>query len=95
MSAYTCRYAAFAAEHGRTPEAQLAHDREHHKGARAMPFMLWVESRWREWLAAHGRRHDDRLSTEDHDAFDAWLLERENAIRPCPIPIGAERMAER
>jgi hypothetical protein len=36
------RYIAYAAAHGRQPDAQLAHDKAQHPGASMLPFIVWT-----------------------------------------------------
>ena len=42
MSNWNPNYVAYATVQGRTPDAQLAHDREGHETGNALPFMLWI-----------------------------------------------------
>ena len=75
---WNTRYVAFARENGRTPEAQLAHDRE--KPGRNVDFMLWIAARWREWRNTPGCGGGG-VTVAEHHAFDAWLDAR-GAVSP-------------
>ncbi len=39
------KYVAYAAEAGRTPEAQMAHDKIHYPGGCMAGFIVWVSSK--------------------------------------------------
>lgn len=69
------RFAAYARVHGRTPEAQIEHDKEAWPGGVMTGFVLWNNERWREWRAANGYRHDDILPSDAHERYDRWLAE--------------------
>lgn len=43
--AWNPKYVAYAAEAGRTPEEQLAHDKAHYPGGCMAGFIVWVSSR--------------------------------------------------
>jgi len=72
-SAYQPRYVAYALAQGRTPEAQLEHDREAWPGGCMTGFWLWIRERRDEFR---------RISPEsfmygeifDYQAWDAFLL---------------------
>ncbi len=67
------RYAAYAKAHGNTPEAQLAHDERLYPGAKMMPYMQWIQDRWRAWDIARGHQRDHVRDNEEHRAFDVAL----------------------
>ena len=67
------RYVAYAAAHGRTVEAQMAHDREAFPGGCMTGFILWMHEAWTRWSASEGRERHAVKSTADHARFDAWL----------------------
>lgn len=69
------RFAAYARVHGRTPEAQIEHDKAAWPGGVMCGFVLWNNERWREWRAANGYRHDDILPSDAHERYDRWLAE--------------------
>lgn len=70
-------YVAYGRAHGRTPEAQLAHDTDAFPGGRMAGYLVWIRERWQEWRAAKGYRLDrDILSEQDHADFGAWLATR-------------------
>lgn len=69
------RYAAYSRAHNRTPEDQLEHDRKAWPGGIMCGYVLWN----REQLLAFGAERPDCFcfgSLIDHDAYDAWLLEK-------------------
>jgi hypothetical protein len=66
------RYAAYAAAHGRSPEDQLAHDRENLPGGTMAGYLLWIRVKWTEWRRA-SNNCNHFLSDADHADFDAWL----------------------
>jgi hypothetical protein len=72
---YQTRYMAYCRWHGRSPEAQLQHDRH------MAPFIAWVGDRSGEWCQAMGRKRywDSPFSTCEREAFAAWLEERVSA----------------
>ena len=43
------RFENYARVHGRTPEAQLAHDKEEWPGGCMAGYMLWMAEKGREW----------------------------------------------
>ena len=75
-TAWNPRYVAFCAEHGREPEAQLAHDREQFPGGCMCDFILWIDARWRAWRKAMQIDPHAPLTNEYHAAFDRWLSGR-------------------
>ncbi|MGE5551489.1 MAG: hypothetical protein ACM3ZC_13335 [Bacteroidota bacterium] len=40
-----------------------------------LPFMLWIQSKWREWAAEKGlpAKALHHITAEMHREFDAWL----------------------
>lgn len=67
------RYVAYAAAHGRTPEAMRAHDEQAWPGGRMAGFMLWISANWQRWKKANGRGSYDPLFPEDHESFDRTI----------------------
>ena len=67
---YQFRYLAYCAALGRTPEEQLAHDRQHHRGGVMAGYIVWISSQWARFEDMH-HRHLPR--TLFHDEFDRWL----------------------
>ncbi len=74
MTAWNPYFAAYAAEHGRTPEEQLAHDRVEFPGGCMCGFILWSSARWREFRAARGM-HRDEPTTDEHRAEYRRMVE--------------------
>ena len=71
------RYVAYCLEHGAaSADEMLERDRKAWPGGAMCGFTLWISARWREWRALNKRHANDILSQQDHDAFDAWLVER-------------------
>lgn len=81
---YIPRFVAYAAAHGRTPDEQLAHDREEWPGGVAVGFNLWINDRIAEYAKINPNaffkpiltpwdRHGGRPKLEDQNAFDTWL----------------------
>lgn len=71
------RYLAYCRAHGHSDhDAMIAADRETWPGGKMCGFTVWIQQRWREWLKARGRKHDDVKSEDDHREFDAWLQVR-------------------
>ena len=64
------RFVAYSKAHGKTPAAMLRHDKRKWPGGCMVGFMHWIQDRWAEWDAAHGRRQCDYHSLEDHTDFD-------------------------
>lgn len=67
------RYAAYAIAHGRTPEAQLAHDKERLPSACMMEFVFWNRDHLTRFLRLtnHGW---PMLSRDSHnEAYNRWL----------------------
>lgn len=66
------RWVNYARVHGRTPDEQLAHDRERWKGGSMCGFILWG----REMLPRFSREHPEAFMVGrliDHAAYDRWL----------------------
>jgi len=80
---YIPRYVEYARSQGRTAAAQDAHDRE--SALRMIPYMSWCRARLGEWQARVGLTARwpalPPMSAGDHEAFDAWLTERD-AVTP-------------
>lgn len=74
MTKWNPRFLAFSRSQGRSPEAQLDHDREAAPGGCMAPFMTWISERWVQWRSVHGYGRWAPLSREDHASFDAWLI---------------------
>ncbi len=85
---YNPRFVAYAAEHGRSPEEQLEHDREAWPGGLMCGFILWSNERLAEYAKINPAafftgiltpwdRHGGRPKLDDHEAYDSWLNSRE------------------
>lgn len=77
MKKWNFRYVHYAAEQGRSPEAQLEHDIEKYPGGRMTGFLLWISARWAEWSKHYGpaaatKLHESGLAQRDFDL----MLER-------------------
>lgn len=71
---YNPRYLAYCRHNGRSPEDQLAHDRERWPGGCMFGFVLWIGHRWNEWHAASRLvRYVAVLGPEDHASFDRFI----------------------
>ena len=72
------RFVAYAAEQGRLPEAQLAHDAEQWPGGKMCGFILWIPEAWARWAAETGERPEwaGAWSDRQHRKFDAWCAAR-------------------
>src|SRR3546814_5471052 len=86
---YNPRYLAYAAEHSRTAEEQLANDREEWPGGLMCGFILWNTARIAEYakinpsaffkpILTRWDRPDGRPQIMDHAAFDEWLRSEGN-----------------
>lgn len=71
---YQPRYIAYCRANGNTPQAQDVADRQLWPGGLMCGFILWTQNKWREWQKETGRADLNALTTADHDAFDAWLI---------------------
>lgn len=84
---HSARFEAYARIHGRTPQAQRAHDRAASPGDPSLPFARWCDARIAEWRARNGRGPNDRyMSTADHAAVDAWLETLHPSAKTEPSP---------
>lgn len=74
-AAYNPRYLAYAAAHGRDPEAMLAHDAEAWPGGNMTGFLLWISERWQAFGNVRGVRAPRYYpwSDEDHADFDRFI----------------------
>lgn len=70
MSAFSPNFRAYAAAHGRTPEAQLAHDEAAWPGGIMTGFMLWIAERKRAFKA----EHPECFLFGDIWDYDVWLV---------------------
>lgn len=77
--AYQSRYIAYARAHGRTPEAQDAHDDEAWPGGCMTGFILWIGDRWAEWKTAVNWPKAGVIGDQQHREFDEWLNTRASA----------------
>ena len=77
MSDWNPNYVAYATVQGRTPEAQLAHDRQGHEAGNALPFVLWISAQRRAFAQAHPEHWDaGGQAIRDLKAWGAWLQEQ-------------------
>jgi hypothetical protein len=87
------RYAAYARDHGMTPEQIRSYDRELCPTALLLPYMSWLSRRWYEW----GKLNPDRASRgpKEHVDFDRWLEQMTPALDAitceCHIKLAAVR----
>lgn len=72
------RYAAYCAAHGRDPESMLLYDRARFPGGVMVGFMVWLHEHWERWMPEYRYRSK---TSEDHEAFTAWLLDQYPAAR--------------
>lgn len=73
--AFNPRFANYARVHGRTPEAQLDHDRAAWPNASMLPFTEWNGDR----IVEFSKEHPEAFTAgglSDHGAYDAWLNAR-------------------
>jgi hypothetical protein len=73
-SEFNPRYVAYAAVHGKEPNAMMEHDRERYPGGCMTGFITWIPQQWLEWAKSVGRRDLAMLSDAEHDAFTDWLV---------------------
>lgn len=84
---YNPRYLRYAANHGRGPIEQSAHDEVAWPGGRAVGFMLWIGAAWQAFDLANGIRGDAGSRqlkrygvarragfADDHAMFDKFLV---------------------
>ncbi len=84
---YQPRYIAYAKDHGRTPEAMLAHDKEAWPGGRMAGFLLWIPAAYKAWAEASSEIPEwpnNAWSDRQLAAFDAWLASDDR--EPVEIP---------
>jgi hypothetical protein len=81
---YTARFTQYARSLGCGPRLATALDRERFRGGWGAGFIVWVSQRWREWVVEtnHPKARDrfHPLFSDDHAAFDAWLVGRVTAL---------------
>jgi hypothetical protein len=68
------RYLAYSAAQGRTPQAQMDHDRKAWPGGFMCGFLLWS----RTCLGLYAKAHPEKMlhgTFTDHDHYDAWLAD--------------------
>lgn len=73
---YQPRYLAYCASQGRSPEAQLAHDRQEFPGGVMCGYILWIGAQWAAWDRLVGWPKGAPHSEPEHQQFDAWLAEQ-------------------
>ena len=66
------RYVAYAAAHGKTPDAMMAHDEQAYVGCMC-GFMLWISEMSRAFWKENPGAFLDRYTISDHDAWTAFL----------------------
>lgn len=67
------RFVAYAAMYGRTPEAQLDHDRVKFPGGCMAGFIAMMGKLWASWDKTHGHQPHHMRTEAEHRDFDAWL----------------------
>jgi len=67
------RYAAYARDHGMTPEEMQATDAQRFPGDALVGFRCWLHSEMDEWRGTVGMGEDAPLSATDQMDFDVWL----------------------
>ena len=72
------RYEAYAAAHGRDPDAMLEHDRAAWPGGSMTGYIVWTHRVVADWRKAHGLGVDHPLSPEQQVECTAWLRQRSN-----------------
>lgn len=75
MNDWNPRYVAFAATHGRTPEAQLDADRVEWPGGVMAGFIIWISQRKEAFAKAHPEAMWNRHTIADQDAFTTYLTQ--------------------
>ena len=83
-NAYQFRYLAYCAALGRTPEEQLAHDRQRYPGGSMVGYIVWISNQWARFEDMH-QRHLQR--TLHHAEFDRWLAAQlgGHSCQPCDL----------
>ncbi len=78
MSDWNPRYLAYAAAHGRDPDAMLAHDREAWSGGCMVGFICWISDGMADWLRVRGVKREAVCMTDETTAadFTAFLQAR-------------------
>jgi hypothetical protein len=69
------RYAAYACDHGMTPEQIRGLDRSCYPDAMLTPFFLWLSGKKLEWLRLNPER--TLQSGKDYVDFERWLEQLE------------------
>jgi len=72
--AWDPRYRAYAAAHGKTPEAMLDADAEQWPWDKMTGFAQWIRWAWQAWDSTHPDVDHHRGEAEQA-AFTAWLVE--------------------
>ena len=75
------RFVAYAEAHGRTPEAQLAHDEQAWPGGKMAGYTLWLTKQWDRFVDTIGKAPTGMTEAEwrswvamiHSQNFDAWL----------------------
>ena len=70
-------FVSYSISQGRTPEDQLAYDKEEWSGGCMAGFMLWADEKFREWKAASKyaacSEPANYIVRWYREEFDAWL----------------------
>jgi hypothetical protein len=66
-------FVAYANAHGRTPEAQLEHDKAQFPGGCMCVFILWIGERKRTFYEATPEHFFDRGTIGNHKAWGSFL----------------------
>jgi len=74
------RYLAYAAAHGRDPDAMLAHDVVRWPGGKMVGFICWIHRGITAWRASRKIHREEPLSPQDHADFTAWLEQHGQTI---------------
>lgn len=66
------RYVWYAQAYSRSPENQLAHDKQEWVGGCMTGFILWIQDKWKIFRAIHRIE----LHMDQNKMFDDWMVEQ-------------------
>ena len=75
-SVYQPRFLAYCLDQGRSPAAQLAHDRAEYPGGCMAGFIIWGNAQVAAFRGEHPQAFTGSGRLADHPAYDQWLSER-------------------